>query len=295
MGWKQALIRAISAEVAAEKAAEQAEDERRSTWWDTTWALADVPRAEWGQAEAEYVRRTHGKASTAKKRRLAGSRFPESSLAGTLPMPRFAQVAADWLGAKADDAKVREAVRLLTEAERNEQSLREFSQSLTGKSWTNAPENMTEADEDAVIEKVAKTRPHAIANQVSKPAVAKATMQNAAARKSMVESNRKPGKHPSMPTPKKTDPADKAEKAPNVLELQGMITEFHILAGDAADTRKITALYKSMEQYLTDEQRNDLAEIAVKVQDAWDMLRSVITTPVTDDALHDLIEQQQGG
>ena len=108
-------------------------------------------RCEWGEAQAEYVRRTGHSAATAKSRRSTGERLSESSLAATLPLPRFARIAAEWLGAKADEAKVVEAIKLLADAERDEMSLREFSAALTGRSWTKTPENLTEADEDAIL------------------------------------------------------------------------------------------------------------------------------------------------
>lgn len=172
MTWKQALTRAINAEVAAEQAATQAEGARRQTWWDTTWALASVPRAEWGEAQAEYVRRTNHSKDHATVRRTTGGRFTQNGLGTALPQPRFAIVASKWVGAKADETKVIEAVKLLADAEKNEQSLREFNLALTGKSWTNAPENMTEAEEDEVVRKVARKRPEIVAKQVAQPAVA---------------------------------------------------------------------------------------------------------------------------
>ena len=186
MTWKTALTRAINAEVAAEQAATQAEDERRRTWWDTTWALASVPRAEVSEAVEQYTVKLGHSASHAKKRRMTGERFPQSVLANTLPMPRFAQAAADWLGAKPDEAKVAEAIKLLADAEKNEQSLREFNLALTGKSWTNAPENMTEAEENAVVAKVAKQRPAVVAQQVAVPAVAASVITNPTAKKQVI-------------------------------------------------------------------------------------------------------------
>lgn len=187
MTWRQALTRAINAEVAAEKAATQAEDERRRTWWATTWALAAVPRAEWNEAQDEYVKRTGHNKSTADHRRTVGTRLIETALGSSLPQPRFAQAAANWIGAKADEAKTQEAIKLLADAERNEQSLREFNQALTGKPWTTAPENLTEADEDAVIEKVARTRPKAVAAQAAKPKVAAEIVEDKAATKAVIQ------------------------------------------------------------------------------------------------------------
>ena len=184
--WKQALTRAINAEVAAERAATQAEEERRRTWWATTWALAAAPRAEAGDAVALYVAKTEHSISHAKRRRTTGERLPESRLGTTLPQPRFAMAASDWISKDGDEAKVAEAVKLLIDAERNEQSLREFNQALTGRSWTNAPEDLTEADEDAVVERVARTRPASIGRQAAKPAVAREITENPKAKKELI-------------------------------------------------------------------------------------------------------------
>lgn len=183
--WKTALTRAINAEVAAEKAATQAETERRSTWWDTTWALATVPRAEWGEAQALYVQRTGHSKLTADSRRRTGTRLDQTSLAGGLPQPRFGREAAEAIGKNGGD--VAEYVKLLRQAERDELSVREFRQLLTGKPWTNSPENLTEADEDAVLEKVARTRPAAVARHTAKPQVAAAVVADPQATKSVIQ------------------------------------------------------------------------------------------------------------
>ena len=187
MTWKSALTRAINEEVAAEKAATQAESERRRAWWATTWALALVPRAEWAEAQTLYVQKTNHNKSTAEHRRRTGTRFTETALASGLPNGRFAEVASNWVGKDGDEVKVKEAVRLLAEAEKNEQSIREFKLALTGKPWTNAPENMTEADEDAVVEKVATRRPQVVAQQATKPAVGKAIANIPQATKSVIK------------------------------------------------------------------------------------------------------------
>ena len=191
MTWKSALTRAINAEVAAEKAATQAEEVRRQTWWATTWALAAVPRSDWGEAQAEYVKRTNHSASTAKNRRLTGERLPESTLGSTLPMPRFAQAAATWIGKDGDEAKVKEAIKLLAQAEKDDVHLRAFNQLLTGKPWTNSPENLTEADEDAVVEKVARQRPHSVARHTSKPQVAAAIVADPKATQAVIQQQSK--------------------------------------------------------------------------------------------------------
>lgn len=176
--WRRRLVTAVNEEVAAEKAATAAEEDRRRTWWATTWALASVPRTEWAEAQAEYVKRTGHSKIYCDNRRRTGTRLTETMLAHGLPTPRFAEAAANWIGKDGDEAKVALAITLLAEAEKNETSLREFSAALTGRPWTNKPENMTEAEEDAVIESVAKKRPRVIARQATKPTVAKAIVDN---------------------------------------------------------------------------------------------------------------------
>lgn len=166
--WKRALSAAISAELEAEQTAVAAEDARRSTWWATTWALAEVPRSEWGDAQALYIQRTKQSIGHAKERRSVGARFSQSRLGTTLPQPRFAQEASRWVRGNPDEDKLAEAVKLLADAEESEMSLREFSQMLTGKPWTKTAENLTEADEDAIVEKVARKRPERLADVVEK-------------------------------------------------------------------------------------------------------------------------------
>ena len=299
--WKQALTRAISAEIAAEKAALSAEDERRSTWWATTWALADVPRAEWGEAQDEYVQRTGHSKVTAEKRRRTGTRLPQTVLAHGLPQSRFAEAAANWVGKDGDDAKVKEAIKLLAQAEKDEMSLREFSQSLTGKPWTKIAENLTEQDEDDIVERVAARRPEVIAQQVERPEVASKVVRNNKARSEVVEQirhgSRRPTPKPPMPKPRPKDEVDKPEHVPNELELQGMITDFHIKAGDA----KISGghaldVFTNMRPYLTGEQVNDLVEVTNSVIGRWESVRDFIASGgATDEALHDLINKTTGG
>jgi hypothetical protein len=178
MAWKQRLVAAIRAEVAAEKAAVTAETEKRATWWETTWSLAEVPRAEWSAAQSEYVKRTGHSQSEANKRRRTGTHLTESSVDGTLPTPSFAREANDWLGKAPTPEQVVEALHMLAQAEKDKMSLREVRSMFTGKPFTNTPENLTEADEDAVVERVAKKRPRVIARHVRTPAVAAAVVDD---------------------------------------------------------------------------------------------------------------------
>ncbi len=305
ISWKQALTRAISAEVAAEKAAASAEGDRRRTWWTTTWALAAVPRSEWGTAQAEYIKRTKHSATTAKRRRSTGERLPESLLGETLPQSRFAEAAANWIGKDGDEAKVAEAVKLLAQAEKDEMSLREFSQALTGRPWTNTIENLTKEDEQAIVERVARTRPRIIAeavieNEEVAEAVTSSDEGRNAVRKGMERAAEKARTRNPRPMPtrkvKLGEETPEEEKPLSELELQILQTDFDIIAGDAADVRKAHDLVRKMRPYFTEERRYELAAAASRASEAWELVRGLIMSEgVTDQALHDLIDQTQGG
>lgn len=151
-------------EVAAEATVTTAQTEWRDAWWATTWYLAAVPRNEWGEAMEQYVAETGHSQSYAKDRRRVGGCFTESRLASTFrPAPRMAKVAVEGLGRNPSDTAVAEMLLRLRQAETEEMSLREFSQAITGRPWTSAPENLTEADEDAVVERVIRKRPDDVA------------------------------------------------------------------------------------------------------------------------------------
>lgn len=298
--WKQALTRAITAEIAAEEAASSAEGERRRTWWATTWALAAVPRAEWGEAQAEYVKRTNHSKVYGDNRRRTGTRLPQTMLAHGLPTPRFAEAAANWIGKDGDEDKVKEAIKLLAQAEKDGMSLREFNQSLTGKPWTTTPENLTEQDEDEIVERVASKRPEVIARQAENEKVAREVWRNPQSRQKVSEvirhGNRRQKPPRPMPKPKPVDQKDRPERVPNQLELQGMITEFHI-EGDRSKIAAANALdiFGRMRPYLTGEQVVDLTEVANSVIARWESVRDFIASGgATDEALHDLINQAQG-
>lgn len=192
------LDRALRAEQAAEQAASSAEQERRATWWETTWLLAACPRDEWANAQARYVERTGHNAQTAKTRRRVGATLTESTLAGTSPAPRFAQVVVESLGRSPSEASVQAGISALVQAEADGLSLREFSQQLTGRPWTNTAENLTEADEDAIVERAAQRRPEAVAAVVERtPAARQAvtrqrlnTVIDEQQRRRLVEQNR---------------------------------------------------------------------------------------------------------
>jgi len=181
MTWKTRLNAAIRAELAAEKTVTQAEDERRRTWWETTWALADVPRPEWGAVRDGYAKLTGHSKQTADNRRRTGGRLTQTHLAMSLPTPRFAEVAANWIGKDGDEDKVAEAIKLLADAEADGMSLREFHTMLTGRSWTATPENLTDAEEEAIARKVLKDRPETVLPEVDPEDILEQAQANARA------------------------------------------------------------------------------------------------------------------
>ena len=159
----QRLETAITAELAAERTAEQAERDRRQTWWNTTWALADVPsapRPQLTQAINRYCEMTGHSRDHASDRRKAGETFrgfetPE------LPKGRLAMLAAQNGGTIED----------LMHAETTGMSLREFHTYLTGNRWSDErPTTATEAIRDAVRDHGAEAVADAI--RTDAPAVA---------------------------------------------------------------------------------------------------------------------------
>ena len=105
-------------------------------------------------------------------------------------------------------------------------------------------------------------------------------------------------KNSKMPTPKPpVDRDDQPEPPPSPLVLQTMITEFHIQAGDAQTaSRKAEAVLRKMKPYLTDEQAQDLYEVAGQPIDTWGIVREMTTAKeLTYADLNDLIDQTKGG
>lgn len=161
------LTRALEHERRADLDRSSAETAWRRSWWETTRLLAACPDEDWAEAKAAYAANI-GAASMASDRRKAGRRLPESFfIKGRLPGPRMAQAAATALGADASDNDIAEMVARLYDAEDDGLTLREFSQLITGRPWTNSPEDLTNADEDAIIARIARNRPEALAAAVA--------------------------------------------------------------------------------------------------------------------------------
>lgn len=161
------LTKALEAEHRADMDRASAEDAWRKSWWATTWLLAECPAEDWPTARDAYVDNI-GSASVASDRRRTGQRLPLSALTeGRLPGPRMAQAASSTLGGKASDSDTAEMVAKLYAAEDEGLTLREFSQQITGRSWTKAPEDLTKADEDAILARIAAKRPEALAAAVA--------------------------------------------------------------------------------------------------------------------------------
>jgi len=161
------LDKALKNERRADLDRSSAETAWRQSWWETTRLLAACPGEDWSEAKATYLANI-GSIKMASDRRKAGRRLPESFFTeGQLPGPRMALSAATALGADASDEATAEMVAKLYAAEADGLTLREFSQAITGRSWTNVPEELTRADEDAIIRRLADRRPEALAAAVA--------------------------------------------------------------------------------------------------------------------------------
>lgn len=160
MKWSMTnLRRAAQAERAAERSAEEAQATYRQTWWNASWLLGVCPQDEWTTARAEYMDLTGQVVSHVNSRRRVGHRFSEETLASFLPAGRLAIVAADALGRHATAEETAAMVDRMRQAETDGLSLREFSALLTGRSWTGAAENMTQAEQDHLVARVMRQRP----------------------------------------------------------------------------------------------------------------------------------------
>jgi hypothetical protein len=157
MGVPTNLRKVVRAEKDAEQVREAGEQSWREAWWETTIALAAVPaspREQLSEAIA-FVADTLGQSRNwVTQRRSCGRHFASLELSEQIRLiPRFAVVAAQ---AKADPQT---AAELIHQAEHEGSSLREFSAMLTGRSWTNAPENMTSEERLHVARTELKSRP----------------------------------------------------------------------------------------------------------------------------------------
>jgi hypothetical protein len=155
-----AVRRAARAEKAAEQNREQGERDWRQTWWATTDALAAVPatpREQLGDAIRIVVQVTGNSRDWVSKRRSCGRWFValKRDERATL-QPRFAVAS---LEAKAD---AETAAELIRQAEHEGASLREFNTMLTGRSWTNTPENLTQTERVDIARKELRTRPEVV-------------------------------------------------------------------------------------------------------------------------------------
>jgi hypothetical protein len=165
------LKRAVKAEAKADAERVTANEVWRSAWWETTHLLAECPDAIWPTVKAEYLKHTGHADSRASSRRRIGRTFSRDILADpsvfTLPGPRMSEEAVKVLGSSPAPAEITKMVQRVLEAEAIGTSLRSFAQELTGKSWTSSPPDMTPADEDAVVARMARSRPEALAAAVA--------------------------------------------------------------------------------------------------------------------------------
>jgi hypothetical protein len=174
------LRQATRAEKAMDKTREQSERDWRQSWWSTTDALSEVPATprEVLLEATNFVAETLGQSvSWVKQRRACGRHFRTLESAERVALiPRFAVASA---AAKADPQT---AAELILQAEHEGASLREFSAMLTGKSWTNAPENMTAQERLHVARTELKQRPHEVlADDAAREAAADADIDIRAA------------------------------------------------------------------------------------------------------------------
>ena len=155
--------------------------------------------------------------------------------------------------------------------------------------------------EDVVASEMAETAPKAVAAQTAKPAVARAIAKQPtaaravrqAARDEQQEQYEAARARSKMPQPGQFTP-DPNPAPMSLLDLQILITEFTLNASkaeEAADANR--ALFDRMEQYLSDEQVDDLVEWAVSARDVWDMIRDYVASRgASDEALRKLLNQQ---
>jgi hypothetical protein len=159
-----AVRRAARAEKAVEKTRAEAEREWRQAWWVTTMALADAPDAEGVKAANEVLNQS---ATWIRSRRRCGAWFKnlENREVGEL-IPRYAVAAAQAAAAQVKagivDLDPETAADLIIQAEHEDCGVRAFNAMLTGRSWTNAPENMTDAERLHVARTEIKKRPHEV-------------------------------------------------------------------------------------------------------------------------------------
>lgn len=141
-------------EARAEAAKGKADLAWRKAWWATTVALGQIEgKGNIGDAQ-KIVRETTGQSVRwVSKRTVAGRRFMVLKDHETLP-PRMA-IEVSVAGVEITETVVEQ----LIEAEKNGMSLREFTASLTGKSWADTPEGASEE----TIEKIVAAQPEVVA------------------------------------------------------------------------------------------------------------------------------------
>lgn len=165
------IARAARAEKMAEGDRKAAETAWRKAWWKTTHELAkpdDSAKKEIGEMYDEAEAILGQSRRYLKQRRQVGLAFSalERTEIETLP-PRKAMVVAD--------AKIKvtdEVIEAIKESERKEESLREFSARLTGKSWSVGSEEEIEKALEAKPELAAKVAAKTIKSESGRKAIA---------------------------------------------------------------------------------------------------------------------------
>lgn len=146
---------------------------------------------------------------------------------------------------------------------------------------------------------LAQVSPEALADLVAaNPEVAEAVVATKSGRRAVRKGVQRVSEKARAKTrmPKRKDIVEETDQPLTKLELESMQLQFEVIAGDAADVRTALDIVQKMRPYLNDEFRYNLAAAAAKASEAWELMRGLIMSEgVTDAALHDLIEQTQGG
>lgn len=162
----KALRELAEAEVTAEQSRERADAKWRKAWWALTLELGAIPAAPKDELSKRLriVEEITGHSSGyVSQRRRTGGFFVNLGIdeVQTLP-PRLAVgVIANGGGAKGSDPTALAAQ--LRDFENSDASLREAAEEITGKTWTAAPENLTDKQKATIANEVLREQPELVA------------------------------------------------------------------------------------------------------------------------------------
>jgi hypothetical protein len=282
------MVRAAAkAEAAAETGRAASDRAWRAAWWRTTMALAAVPARPQSLLKAAndaMIAEGLGKdRNWLSMRRRTGIAFQSFALERETLPPRLAVVAAT----RPDAVITAEVVADILKAEADEVGVRKFSFDLTGKSWTNAPENMTADEQDAVVRNVATRRPHAVAEVMNEiPAAAEIVAGSAAVRRAVEATDRRNEEGiRKIAHEQRTRP-----DSPLVIQIRLMIVaeELRKLADEAVELMRDGALDKESPEVRA-EIVNNYRAVARQLTLAFDLGENGVT--VTDEALDEFLNR----